>query len=300
MHRFRSLVSIITLFFTMTSVMAIENASSEISPKRIISLAPSITEMLFALDLDQAVIAVSEHCDYPLQALRLPKVGNYLNANLEYILALQPDLVVLSENQHKTIEQLKQLHINTLEISTHSLTDIKASLKQIGQITGHESQADNLIAEMNSTEQWIAHKVSSAKATPSVMVTIGHSMAQQDLNTIYISGQHDVYNDLITLAGGMNVYQQSALRVPSLSLEGIIQLNPDIIIDVFPEPDDHQYDLAHVKQQWMDISLINAVKAQKVHIIEADFATIPGPRIILLLELFARLIHPEINWDKDS
>jgi iron complex transport system substrate-binding protein len=300
MHRFWSLIGLLIFSLAINSVIAAESDNTDNSPKRIISLAPSITEMLFALDLGPSIIAVSDYCDYPHQVKKLPKVGSYLNANLEYIIALQPDLVILSHNQHNTIQQLKQLNIKTLEIRSDSIADIKDSLALIGQTTHHVSQATALITNMEVTQHRITQKISSATTQPSVMVTIGHSMEQQNLTTIYISGQHDVYNELITLAGGINVYQHDTLRVPSLSLEGIIQLNPDIIIDVFPEPDDHQYNLTQVKDTWMDIDFITAVKSEKVHIIEADYATIPGPRILLLLELFARLIHPELNWDPAS
>jgi iron complex transport system substrate-binding protein len=128
------------------------------------------------------------------------------------------------------------------------------------------------------------------------MVTIGHSLATETLNTVYISGQHDFYNDLIDIAGATNVYQSDTPRVPTLSLEGILALNPDVIIDIFPESDDHNANLEQVMSHWLSLSSINAVKQHRVHLIEESYATIPGPRVSLLLEQFVNLIHPDIDW----
>jgi len=133
-----------------------------------------------------------------------------------------------------------------------------------------------------------------------VLVSIGHSLNNEQLNMIYIAGQHDFYNDLIVLAGGHNVYQDQKLKVPSLSLEGVIQLNPQIIIDIFPDADDHNDDLNIIMQKWQALPYIDAVDNKQVYIIEASYATIPGPRVVLLLKQFARFIHPEVDWDTVS
>ncbi|MDF1589146.1 MAG: helical backbone metal receptor [Gammaproteobacteria bacterium] len=265
------------------------------SPQRIISIAPSITESLFALGVGDRVIAVSDYCDYPSQVATLPKVGGFLDPNLEAILALQPDLVILLENQTRAVEQLKQLNIKTLTVRNETLATIKNTLIRIGQQTDHLKQAQKIMTEMDQKIAFINGKIKGLNR-PKVMVTIGHSLAEQQVKTIYISGQHDFYNDLITLAGGQNVYSKSTPKVPSLSLEGLLTLNPDVIIDIFPEADDHNSDLTKVKQQWQSLGYINAIQQNRVHIIEQSYATIPGPRIMLLLDQFAQIIHPEIDW----
>ncbi|HIC46622.1 ABC transporter substrate-binding protein, partial [Methylophaga sp.] len=104
------------------------------------------------------------------------------------------------------------------------------------------------------------------------------------------------YNELLKLAGGVNVYTDTTVKVPSVSAEGIIRMNPDAIIDVFPEQKDHQSDMKQVIKQWQSLRNVNAVKQQRIYIIEHDYASIPGPRIFKLLPEMAQLLHPELDW----
>ena len=269
--------------------------SQHAMPQRIISLGPSITETLFALGLGDNIVAVSNYCDFPTEVINLPKVGGYVDPNLEAIVALQPDLVVLLANQQRTIKQLHQLNIPTLPVRDTTLADIKNMMDRIGQRTQHQKQAQQLLNSIDQKITTIVEKTAKS-ARPRVLITIGHSIGNNQIKTLFIAGQHDFYNDLITLAGGENAYQSTALKVPSLSIEGLIQLNPQIILDIFPEADDHDADLDQVLQQWQQLEYIDAVNNNRVHIIEQDYATIPSPRVILLLEQIAQLIHPELDW----
>lgn len=266
------------------------------TPQRIISIAPSITETLFALGLGDKVIAVTDYCDYPPQVKALPTVGGFINPNFETIISLQPDLVVLLANQQRVVEQLQKLNVNTLPVLNTSLDDVKQTIAVIGKQTQHQQQADELLKKINQKIAFIAEKTKGLDR-PTVMITMGHSIDSEQMKQIFIAGQHDFYNDLITLAGGQNVYQSKQPRVPSLSIEGIMQLNPQVIIDVFPEAEDHNSDLVKVLQQWHSLNYVDAVKNDRVYIIEEDYATIPGPRIFLLLDQLARLIHPEVDWE---
>lgn len=266
------------------------------SPQRIITLAPSITETAFALGLANNIVAVTNYCDYPEAALALPKVGGFVDPNLEAIVALQPDLVILLANQQKVITQLTQLGIQTLAVDNSTLHGIQASIIAIGQYTQHNSQAQQLYGEIQQKIHHIQLKTQDL-SRPTILLSMGHTTGSEQLNTVYIAGQNDFYNDLIELAGGKNAFQDKRLKVPSLSTEGILQLNPDIILDIFPERDDHNFDMQNVLKQWQHLHLINAVKNNRIHIIEQNYATIPGPRIFLLLELMAKLIHPEVDWE---
>lgn len=291
------------LLFVIIALIALSAYQSTDKPvqapqtaKRIISLAPSITETLFALGLADSVVAVTDYCDYPPQALQLPKVGGLINPNLEAIVALQPDLVIVSGASDKIVNQLKQLNIASLVVENTSLADIKQAITRIGDRTQRQSQAQSLLAEIEHTSQIISKKVAGLNR-PRVMISIGHSLGTDHVKVAYIAGQHDFYNDLIQLAGGQNAYQSTRLKVPSISSEGIMQLNPDIIIDIFPEKDDHNADISAVLKRWHSLSYVNAVSDNRVHIIEQNYATIPGPRIFLLLKQLAPLIHPELDWE---
>lgn len=265
--------------------------------QRIISLSPSITETAFALGLGDKVVAVTDYCEYPPEVQSLPKVGGYIDTSIEAVINLQPDLVLMLDNQQKLQQQLKQLGIDTLTVDNTRIDSILAGIQTIGDKTGHQQQAQQLLQHIQQQMDTVARKVKNAPR-PRVMISIAHYTKSADIDMVYIAGQHDFYNDLLQRAGGENVYQDTLLKVPSLSAEGVIQLNPDIIIDVFPEADDHNTDLALVRQQWQQLDKVKAVQHQRVYIIEADYASVPGPRVFNLLEQFARILHPELDWDK--
>lgn len=266
------------------------------SPQRIITLAPSITETAFALGLGEKIIAVTDYCDYPPETNDLPKVGGFINPNLEAIVGLQPDLVILLVEHQKIVEQLHQLNIPSFVVDNRTLSGIQDSIQQIADRTSHQAEATRLLTTIQTKINHINDKTKNL-AKPTVMLAMGHSIGDNQMSSVHIAGNNDFYNDLITLAGGQNVYQDKRLKVPSISAEGILKLNPDIIMDIFPEADDHDYDLDSVKRQWQSLDLLNAVKNEHIYIIEQGYATIPGPRIFLLLEEMAKLIHPEIDWD---
>jgi len=295
---------ILFLIILLVAVAGLKQAplspkDSQTVPQRIITLAPNITEIAFALGLDERVVAVTKYCDYPAQVKSLPKVGGFIDPNLEAIVALQPDLVILVATQQQMIKQLQQLKIPTLAVHNATLSDITESISAIGKATQQLKEAQQLLTKINQQISSVSHKVKNL-ARPKVMVTMGHSTSGKHVKTIYIAGQHDFYNDLIKLAGGQNSYQATHLKVPSLSVEGILQLNPDVIIDIFPESSDHNANIEQVKQQWQNLVYVNAVKNNRVHIIEENYATIPGPRIFQLLDKMTRIIHPEIDWHKQT
>lgn len=302
MRRFWPLFLFLIIF--VVAVMGVNSQSTTKSPsnqtsQRIISLSPSITETLFALGLGDNVVGVTDYCDFPAEVTMLPKVGGFINPNLETIIALQPDLVILLANQQRVVEQLQQLNIPILPVLNTSLDDIKRTIAVIGQQTQHQQQADELLNKINQKIDYIAQKTSGLDR-PTVMITMGHSIDSEHMKQVFIAGQHDFYNDLITLAGGQNVYQAQQPSVPSLSVEGIMQLNPQIIFDIYPEASDHNSDLVQVLQKWKNLMYVDAIKNNRIHIIEQNYATIPGPRIFLLLDQLARLIHPEVDWEASA
>jgi iron complex transport system substrate-binding protein len=267
------------------------------TPERIISLAPSITETLFALELGDKLVAVTDYCDYPPAAQSLPSVGGYTDTSLEAILNQKPDLVIMLQGQQKLQQQLHQLGIRTHSLNNSHLSDIEAAIASIGQVTGHQKQARALLADIQQKKQQLQAKIQSVPPVRT-LISIAHYVHSDQLETVYIAGQHDFYNDLLTLAGGINVYQDSRVKVPSISKEGVIRMNPDVIIDIFPEADDHQSDMDLVMKQWQQLESVNAVKSGRVHILQRDYASIPGPRIIQLLEDFTRVLHPELDWSE--
>ncbi|SFJ88666.1 ABC transporter substrate-binding protein [Methylophaga sulfidovorans] len=269
------------------------------SYQRIITLSPSLTETVFALGLGARVVAVTDYCDYPPQAQALPSVGSYTNTSLEAITRLQPDLVIMLNGQQQRQQQLQQLGIKTLVLDNSTIADIKETIKTIANLTGKQKQATKLLNNIQDQIDYVRSKVHDI-APVRTLVGIAHYVNSDQLDTVYIAGQHDFYNELLELAGGVNVYTDTTVKVPSVSAEGIIRMNPDAIIDVFPEQKDHQSDMKQVIKQWQTLRSVNAVKQQRIYIIEHDYASIPGPRIFKLLPEMAQLLHPNLDWQKND
>ena len=175
-----------------------ENNASEISsPQRVISLAPSITETLFALDAGDKVVAVTDYCRYPNQVKNLPKVGGYLDPNLEQIVRLKADMVILLERQQSLNTQLQQLGIKTLSIDNSSLAGIRNSIIDIGVAVNNVSLARNLVSEFDNQLESIQQKIHN-QPEPTVLLAIAHSSHTHFLDKVYLAGQQDFYNDLLS------------------------------------------------------------------------------------------------------
>jgi iron complex transport system substrate-binding protein len=275
-----------------------DNIMSPLSPpKRIISLAPSITETLFAVNAGDKVVAVTDYCQYPAQVKNLPKVGGYLDPNLEQIVRLKADMVILLERQYELKKQLQQLGIATLSIDNSSLAGIRHSIIDIAAAVGQTATAEKLISDFDSRLAAIHQKVES-QSKPKVLIAIAHSSNTHYLDKVYIAGQQDFYNDLLPFIGATNVYQGTQLRVPALSTEGLLRLNPEVIIDIFPDAEVYSPDITSLQQQWQRLDTIHAIKNNQLHIIQADYAVIPGPRIIQLAEQLAQILHPHLDWEQ--
>jgi len=301
MRRFWPLLPllVIWLFAFWQTPMLGDASKSDTIPKRIISLAPSITETIFAVGAGQQLVAVTDFCQYPQQVQDLPSIGGYLDPSLSQIVAQQPDLVIMLDRQQTLNRQLQQLSIRTLLIDNAQLDGIVNGILAIGAASGHQQQAQTLY---NQLQRQITHVKQQVADQPrkDTLLAIAHYTNSEQLELVYIAGQRDFYNDILQLAGGRNVYQDTRLKVPAVSMEGLLRMNPEVIIDIFPDASAHQADLQKVRQQWQQLTPITAVKQQQIHFIEADYATVPGPRIIQLLADIAKLLHPEIKLSADA
>lgn len=264
--------------------------------QRIISLAPSITETLFALGLEAQIVGVTRYCDYPQKALAKPKVGGYLDPNMEAMVALRPDLVITFPGHQTLTPRLEQLGVATLQVQHQKLTDILDSIRIIGTATDKEAEAKALLADLRSRMEEIKAKIAGL-SRPRVLVVMGRPIGSP-LKKIFVAGTGDPYDEMIRIAGGTNAYQGDFIRVPPLSAEGIIHLNPEVIIELVSNQEVQKkgWSDTTLLQDWAGLPMVSAVKTGRIHLFADDFDTVPGPRFILTLEKMAQVIHPEVNW----
>ena len=262
----------------------------------IVSLAPSITETLFELGLGNKVVGVTTYCDFPEAAKSIDKIGGYFYPNHEAILALQPDLVVMLSVHEAFKEHAKELGLGTLSVNNQSVKGILNSMTQIGGACGAADEADKIVSRLSARIERIQKKTAGLDR-PKVLVSVGRNMGTGKLDDLYISGKDGFFNELIQLAGGVNAYTGQTSQFPSVSDEGLIQLNPDVIVDIVPDIDNFPITEKEVLDEWNSIKYVQAVKDGRIHLFGDNFAAKPGPRFILILEKLARVVHPEVDWD---
>ncbi|MEO7909619.1 MAG: cobalamin-binding protein [Roseiflexaceae bacterium] len=260
------------------------------TPEHLISLAPSTTEILFALGLAPKTVAVDDFSDYPAEAKSLPKIGG-LNAayNFEQIVALKPDLIFAAGiTAPEAIKKLEELKLNVVVVGAEktSFDSVFADIALVGQATGQVAQATQLTTTLQDQLAALKAKLANAKEKPLVYWELDAT----DPAKPYSVGPGNFVGDMIALAGGTNVFAQAESPFPQVSAEQVVAANPDLII-----LSDAAYGItvASVLKRpgWQ---VIAAVKQQRVAPIDDNLVSRPGPRLVAGLEATARIIHPEL------
>ena len=241
---------------------------------RIISIAPNVTEILYSLGQSNQVVGVSKFSLYPPEAAKKPSVGGTYDPNWEMIVSLQPDLVIGLNSQEEIAAQLKQLNINFLGVPHKHIQDILQSILIIGKACGAETEAQELFQSLEATA--LQHKDFSKDQKPRVLVCIGHDPS---LSRMYIAARGTFFDDLINLAGGINACEQTAIKYPEISPEGLHVINPDVVIDIVPPIEKISADYSKVWTPYRAVIMTN------------QYAFIPGPRFGLLLNDFIETIN---------
>lgn len=261
---------------------------------RLISMAPSITETLYALGLGGNVVGVTTFCQRPKEAVSKPKVGGYFDVNYEAALSLRPTLVVIHGGRGDQEERLKRLGVKTISVDHTSVSGIIGSIETIGGLCGVDENAKRLVDGLRQRMDKIRAKVSGARR-PRVLVAVGRNIGSTSVAEAYIAGKKSYYDDLIALAGGVNAYEGLAVATPMVSAEGIISLKPDYVIELIPPLNGKAPDASTAEKDWAKLSAMGGGFAARAII--GAHTVIPGPDFAVLLEEMAKIIHPEIAWE---
>jgi iron complex transport system substrate-binding protein len=262
---------------------------------RIVSMAPSITETLYALGLGDRVVGVTRFCRYPPEVQGVAKVGGYHNPNFEAVVALKPDLVILLSGEERSRSAFQKLGLGMLVVYQNDVDGILDSFLQIGRVGGAEADAQRIIADIRARMERIRQKT-SGRPRPKVLFVILRNVGSGKLEDVYVAGKDGFFDEIIALAGGQNCCPQASARFPVVSAEGILWMDPDVILDLSFGVVQAEPDKETILAAWQQVAEVEAVKTGRVHVLDQDYATVHGPRFILLIEDLARLIHPEIDW----
>lgn len=263
-------------------------------PKRILCLAPSVTETVFALGLGERVVGVSRFCKYPPEVQRLPKVGGYFDPNFEAIVVLQPDLVVLLEEQRQSMPALEKLGLRVLPVRHKDAAGILESLEKIGAACGTLRQAAELKASLEQRIEQLRGRTAALKR-PRVLLVVDRNYFSPKLEDVQAGGTTGHLAEVIELAGGRSALAEGRVQYPILSREGLLRLDPDVIVELAPASLVAQLGLERLVAPWRELTELTAVRHGHVHVLADDRAILPGPNFVELAQRLANLIHPELR-----
>ncbi|MBP6963659.1 MAG: ABC transporter substrate-binding protein [Armatimonadetes bacterium] len=248
-------------------------------PKRIVSIAPSCTEILFALGLEKRVVGVTRFCNYPEAARKKPRIGD-IRTSVEKVISLKPDLVLahgfLNE---EAIRSLEKHGIVVAAFDPKTLDEAMRDIRTIGLITNREKQASRIVTSMKSTIALVKKKAAVIKSRPKVLVAVQGE-------PLWAAGPRTFVDEMVRLAGGTNLASDAKPGFNQFSTEAAVWRKPDIVI--YTTPTDRQI---FSKGLW---ARTNAARKKRVHEVNPDLLVRPGPRLTDGLKAVARLIHPDV------
>jgi len=257
-------------------------------PQRIVSLAPSNTEILFALGLGDKVVGVTEYCNYPEAAKTKPKVGGFSTVDIEKVVSLRPDLVLATQIHSKTIiPALEKLGLTVVALTPSSLTGVLDSITLVGKITGQSKEASELIKDLSTRIKSIADK--TQKLSPAQRPRVFYVTWHDPLMT---AGTGTLSNDVISQAGGQNIASDIS-GDKTIDLETVINRDPEVIIVSVGMGTGEDSPWQYIKSE-SRLKNTQALLTGRVYKIDGDLIHRPGPRIVEALEQMAQFIHPEL------
>ncbi len=263
------------------------------APRRIVSTAPSITEILYALGLGDRVVGVSEFCRYPEAARQKPRIGSYLTPNPEVILSMRPDIVFVEEVSSRSMAALPAVGFRKVELRHRSVADIYKSIDIISKEAGKPAAGVEL-------RRRLQHELAEIEARTSklpkrrVLFIVGRTPGT--LQGIIAVGGGTYIDELIRIAGGVNAVGDVGPAYPNVSLETVLGRNPEVIVDRGDMAQESKQSAAHeasVRALWKSLGSVEAVKHGRIYPVSDDYWVVPGPRMVDAARALARYIHPE-------
>jgi iron complex transport system substrate-binding protein len=260
------------------------NASAQTAPgpQRVVSLAPSVTETVFALGYGNRLVGVTTYCDHPAEARKLPKIGGFMSPSLESIVAKRPDLVigVSSATDPVKAREMEHLGLKVILISLASVHDILNSIKSVARALGSPEAGERLVQKITLQFDQVKRRVAPAQRR-TTLLAVG-------LRPLVVVGGKNFIDELITLAGGENIAGKASQPWLNLPDEYVVAKAPQVIIEAGMGSERRES-----AKHWDDLKSIPAVKEGRVYTYPSDKILRPGPRIGEGLEEIARLVHPE-------
>ncbi|HEX2340910.1 MAG TPA: helical backbone metal receptor [Vicinamibacterales bacterium] len=280
-------VAALTLFFARSSPSA--SSSQPVNhPKRIISLIPAVTEMVYAIGAGPQLVGVGSFDTYPSEVASLPRVGGLLDPDVERILALKPDLVIVYGTQNDLRLQLERAGINQFSYKHGSLAGVMETIRALGIRLGRAEGADRVATDLENRLSAIRGKV-SGRVRPKTLLVFGRDALA--LRGIFASGGIGFIHDMLTTAGGDNVFTDVTRESVQATTELILQRAPEAIIEMRQSVKADE--IAAERAVWSTLSSLPAVRTARIYILTDSSLPVPGPRVAQATESIAKTLHPE-------
>ncbi|MEO8376856.1 MAG: helical backbone metal receptor [Candidatus Sumerlaeota bacterium] len=281
------------IFAALLLILLLPFAAFAQGKLRLVTLAPNLTETIFALGHGDEVVGVTDFCKFPEEAKSRRHVGGLFDANAEVIMSLKPDLVFLTPAHRKMLEAMSGAGIKTVQTETETIEDVYTTTAKVGAALDDTPAGDKLIAKMKSDIASVKEKSGASKKVK-VLFVVGYS--SEGMREIYGVGPHTFLDELMVLAGGENLLIDSSVRYPIVTREFLIANAPDVIIDANGGGDAKSArsddDKKTAREKWYSLFGAAASKQPRIEFIDDAHITIPGPAIAESAEKIRKLIAP--------
>jgi len=264
------------------------------APRRIVSLSPNVTEMLYGIGAFDQVVGISDYCTYPPEVNKLPSVGGWHNPDLEKLAALRPNLVIVDEGQAPFLEdQFKALGLTVMRVSDQTIEDVYAGMAALGRATRREEGAARLIANTREGLLRVSRKSAGIKpdARPKVVLIIDRTPGT--LRDLYTATAGAYLAELVEIAGGRMAVPPAKTGYQKLSKEDLLAINPEIILD-FIHGVKSRFS-GDPLEAWSEMPELKAVRTRRVYGVNQDYVPHASQRMVETAELFVRLIQPGVR-----
>lgn len=267
-------------------------------PERIISLSPSVTEILYGIGAFGRVVAVSQYCDYPPEAENLPRVGAWMNTNMEQIAALRPDLIIMADAQESFVqEEFDSLGLASLVVPSQSLDDVFAAIEAIGRAVGNQREAETLERETRAGLEAVRLETKSL-TRPRVLTVVDRLPGT--LRDLYVATRGSYLVELIEMAGGRPIAPPAPMGYTRITTEAVVSFDPEVILDIVQTVSDSVSLLRGSGSLaedpiavWSELEDVRAVRDGRVYTIPDKFIVHPSQFVVETARRIARILHPE-------
>ena len=260
------------------------------APQRIISLVPSVTEMLFAIGAGDQVVGVSSYDHYPPAVESRPKVGALVDPDFERMISLKPDLVVVYGTQNDLVHRLEQVHVPMFPYEHAGLADITTTITALGERVGHVAEARREVDRIQRTLDDVRRAV-AGRPRPRTAIVIGRELGT--LRGIYVSGGIGFMHDMLEIAGGTDVFGDVKRQSLQATTEVLLARAPEVILETYSSAGWTPARLVQERAVWQALPTLPAVRTNRVYILTDEMLLVPGPRVADAVRVLAKTLHPE-------